>query len=70
MTSRDKKLTQAQAVAWIDRWDYTDRALIQQALDLLPTPGLLRVWLTSLTRDGVPRKGCRYAEEVSAGVQA
>ena len=32
--------------------------------------GLLRVWLTSLTRNEVSRKGCRHAEEVSAGVQA
>ena len=33
-------------------------------------PGLLQVRLTSLTRDEVPREGCRYAEEVPPGVQA
>lgn len=32
--------------------------------------GLLQGRLTSLTRDGVPREGCRYAEEVPRGVQA
>ena len=32
--------------------------------------GLLSVGLTSLTRDEVPREGCRYAEEVPSGVQA
>ena len=32
--------------------------------------GLLQGRLTSLTRDGVPREGCRHAEEVPRGVQA
>ena len=32
--------------------------------------GLLQVRLTSVTRDGVPREGCRDAEEVPPGVQA
>jgi RHS repeat-associated protein len=32
--------------------------------------GLLHVRLTFLTRDEVPREGCRYAEEVPTGVQA
>jgi hypothetical protein len=32
--------------------------------------GLLRVRLTCLSRDEVSREGCRYAEEVPAGVQA
>lgn len=32
--------------------------------------GLLQVELTALSRGAVPREGCRYAEEVPAGVQA
>jgi cellulose synthase/poly-beta-1,6-N-acetylglucosamine synthase-like glycosyltransferase len=37
---------------------------------VLESRGLLPLRLTSLTRDEVPREGCCYAEEVSAGVQA
>ena len=38
--------------------------------DIQRQPGLLSVWLTSLTGIEGPREGCCYAEEVSAGVQA
>jgi hypothetical protein len=38
-------------------------------LELDRRVGLLRLRLTSFMRDEVPRGGCRYAEEVSAGVQ-
>jgi hypothetical protein len=61
-------------------WDVLDSELTERAtepavglaslVDDYNEGGLLHVRLTFLSRDEVSREGCRYAEEVPAGVQA